>query len=117
MDEWTYQKGRPATCDVRARLVLRKLQTKMGSQVLLPAVELPAERPQFRNGNVVVSVGGVQVLQGLVQDPRRGEQRDRTGDPGGFTGQRRQETRFGDIFVINVLGVLGANVPFAEEDG
>lgn len=114
--EDTHQKWGTAASHIRAGLILREFETKVGRQVLCPRIQLVCDRTELGNIDVVFRFGRIEIVQGGVQNPGRGEKGNGTGQAGRLARKGRQETCFSDIFIVDILGIFGTNVLFAQED-
>jgi hypothetical protein len=51
-------------------------------------------------------------MQDFVQNSGGGKQSKGAGDAGRFVGRGRNESSFGDVLVVDVSGILRANIGF-----
>ena len=114
--EDTHQKWGTAASHIRAGLILREFETKVGRQVLCPRIQLVCDRTELGNIDVVFRFGRIEIVQGGVQNPGRGEKGNGTGQAGRLARKGRQETCFSDIFIVDILGIFSTNVFFAQEN-
>ena len=77
--EDTHQKWGTAASHIRAGLILREFETKVRRQVLCPRIQLGCNRTELGDINVVFHFGRIEIMQGGVQDPARGEKSNGTG--------------------------------------
>lgn len=83
---------------------------------MCPRIQLGCDRTELGDKNVVFRFGRIEIVQGGVQDPGRGEKSNGTGQSGRLARKGRQESCFGNILIVDILGIFSTNVLFAQED-
>lgn len=112
----TYQERRTATRHVGGGLILRELEAQVRRQVLRPLIQLARSRPKLGNIDVVTRFRRVEIVKNRVQNSRRGEEGNGAGQSRGLARKGGQETGFGDVLVIDILGILSTDILLTQED-
>lgn len=112
-----YQKRGSAAGHICGRLVLNKVESQVGWQIIVPRVQLRLEAFHLLKGKLVGGCGRVVLLKNASKDPTRPEESQGAREAGRLAREGRLEALFCDVFVISISRVLSVNVFLLQQLG